>query len=209
MQIDWMMKLRLRLCHQGRRLSVDTRGMAAVEFAMVVPLMLMAIFGTIQFSTVIAVDRKVSQTARTLSDLISQASSVVDTDFSNAFGIVKAILSPYPNLPANTRTTISQIYIDPTTKIGKVVWSKASGTGATLYNYKDVVTVPSTLQIGGTYLILSEISYDYQPIVGYDIKLGFASSRFTLGDKMFTRPRQSACVTYSTWTSCPTTGSLP
>jgi Flp pilus assembly protein TadG len=205
MQIDWMWKLRLRLRHQALRLSVDTRGIAAVEFAMLVPLMLMIFFGTIQISTAVAVDRKVSLTARTLSDLISQASSVTNTDISNAFATGLAIMSPYASTPL--KSIISQIYIDPTTLVAKVVWSQASN--ATAHAYKDVVTVPTALQIAGSYLIMSEVTYNYQPIVGYDIKLGFASTSYPLSDSMFTRPRQSTCVQYSTWTTCPTTGSLP
>jgi len=73
MHRDWLLKLRHRLRYQVQRLSADTRGMVAVEFVLTLALMLRIFFGTIQISTAVAVDRKVSITARTLSDLISQA----------------------------------------------------------------------------------------------------------------------------------------
>ena len=197
---------KLQLLHDRiRRLPADTRGVAAIEFCMLVPLMLMIFFGTIQVSTGVAVDRKVSLTARTLSDLISQASSVTSTDFNNAFATSLAMLSPYSATPLQSK--ISQIYIDPTTLVGKVVWSQASNTSA--HAYKDVVSVPAALQVGGTYLILSEVSYNFQPIASFDSTAHYVSTTFPLSDKMFTRPRQSTCVTFSTWTTCPTTGSLP
>jgi Flp pilus assembly protein TadG len=205
MQHAWLWKLRISLRQRLRRMAADTRGVAAIEFAMLMPIMLVVFFGTIQVSTAVAVDRKVSLTARTLSDLISQAQGVTDTDFSNAFNTTLAMMSPYSRTPLQAK--ISQVYIDPTSLVGKVVWSKASNT--TARNYKDVVTVPSQLQVAGTYLILSEISYLYQPIVGYSASTHFTSASYTLTDQMFTRPRQAACVTYSTWTTCPTTGSLP
>jgi Flp pilus assembly protein TadG len=198
MQIDWMLKLRLRLRHQVRRLSSDTRGIAAVEFALLVPLMLMVLFGTIQISTAVAVDRKVSLTARTLSDLISQAASITDTDISNAFATSLAILSPYATTPLQSK--ISQVYIDPTTLVAKVKWSKASN--ATAHTCNEVVTVPTALQVAGTYLIMSEVTYNYQPIVGYDITVKFVSSSYPLSDLMFTRPRQSASVAYPTAPAC-------
>jgi Flp pilus assembly protein TadG len=197
MQIVWMLKLRLRLRHQVRRLSIDTRGIAAVEFAMLVPLMLMVFFGTIQFSTAVAVDRKVSLTARTLSDLISQASTVTDTDISNAFATGLAILSPYASTPL--KLIITEIYIDKTTLAPKVIWSKASN--ATAHACSDTVSVPNALQVADTYLILSEVTYNYTPVVGYDFKYKFVSSTFPLSDLMFTRPRQSKFVTYAT--QCP------
>src|SRR5437016_1849539 len=130
----WMLKLRLRLHDQVRRLSVDTSGMVAVEFVLTVPLMLMVFFGTIQISSAVAVDRKVSLTARTLSDLISQApaTGATATDFSNAFGLMTAILSPYPNPTLNSPLTaiISEVYVAPTTLVATVKWSMASNTTA-------------------------------------------------------------------------------
>lgn len=195
-----MLKLRSRLHDQIRRLSVDTRGVAAVEFVMLVPLMLMICFGTIQVSTAVAVDRKVSQTARTLSDLISQApvTGITNTDISNAFGTSKAILSPYSSTPL--QAIITQVYIDPTTLTAKVKWSKASN--ATAHACNTVVTVPSALLVSGTYLIMSEVTYAYTPIVGYDITTKFTSATFTMSDQMYARPRNAPSVDYPT-ANCP------
>jgi Flp pilus assembly protein TadG len=60
-------------------LASDCRGLAATEFAFIVPLMLVMFFGTVEFSSGVAVDRKVSLMARTLADLTSQNTSVTDT----------------------------------------------------------------------------------------------------------------------------------
>ena len=42
----------------------DCRGIAAVEFAVIVPLMLTMFFGTLEFSSGVAVDRKMTLVAR-------------------------------------------------------------------------------------------------------------------------------------------------
>ena len=73
-----MTRIWLRMRRSALDLSGDTRGIAAVEFAMVVPLMLVLFFGTVEFSSGVAVDRKVTLMARTLSDLTSQNVSVTD-----------------------------------------------------------------------------------------------------------------------------------
>jgi Flp pilus assembly protein TadG len=205
MQGDWMLKLPLRLRDQFRRLSLDSRGVAAVEFVLMLPLMLMIFFGTIQISTVVAVDRKVSLVARSLSDMISQAPAlgVGAADFTNAFNITQAIMYPYANTPV--QAIISEVYINPTTLAGTVMWSVASN--ATAHTKDAVVSVPTGLQTAGTYLILSEVTYNYQPVVGYNISLGFTSASFALSDSMFTRPRQNGCVLYPATTPpppCPT-----
>jgi Flp pilus assembly protein TadG len=97
--------LRLRLAAVG--LATDCRGVAATEFVMIVPLMLVMFFGTVEFSSGVAVDRKVTLVARTLSDLTSQSptTGVTDTDLSNFFAASIGILTPYSASP--TKSTIT------------------------------------------------------------------------------------------------------
>jgi Flp pilus assembly protein TadG len=193
----------------ARDLVRDRSGIAATEFAVIVPLMLVMFFGTVEFSTGVAVDRKVTLIARTLSDLTSQAPSnqnVSDTYMQNIFTASIAIMTPYPATP--TKAQISQIYVD-SSKVAKVVWSKAATIGsaatqATLANSTrnagDTITIPPALQVAQTYLILSEVSYLYTPTIGYVM----AKAGVTLSDVAYTRPRQSTCVIYNNVPAAPT-----
>jgi Flp pilus assembly protein TadG len=183
----------------------DCRGIAATEFAMVVPLMLVMFFGTVEFSSGVAVNRKVTLVARTLSDLTSQSLSVGNTDMTNFFTASNAILTPYP--PTPTQATLSELYVDPATLKARVQWSKAAtfnaagvvtlGAGRSVSSF---VTIPSALAVPGTYLIYSEVSYLYTPTIGYVM----AKAGVNLADTAFTRPRQSTCVFYSPATACTT-----
>jgi Flp pilus assembly protein TadG len=187
------------LREQIRRFSTNTRGVAAIEFAMLMPVMVMVCFGTIQASTGYSVDRKVSITVRSLSDLISQNATITDTQVANAFATGKAMMSPYND--SALKSKISQVYIEPVTLLAKVKWSKAIGTGAVAHTCNEVVSIPTALQVSGTYLIMSEVSYDFQPVVGHDIKLKVVPT-FTMTDKMYTRPRQSLNVAYPSAPAC-------
>ncbi|MGY8632436.1 pilus assembly protein [Bradyrhizobium sp. 14AA] len=171
----------------------DTRALAATEFAVIVPLMLVMFFGTVEFSSAVAIDRKVTLMARTLSDLTSQSTSVGDTDMTNFFAASTGIMTPYPTAPV--AATISELYVDPTTLQAHVQWSK----GSVPRTAKSAVTIPTTLAVGGTYLIFSEVSYTYTPMVGYALK-----NAINLSDVAYTRPRQSTCVYYSPDTTCTT-----
>lgn len=170
----------------------DGRGLAATEFAVIVPLMLVMFFGTVEFSSAVAVDRKVTLMARTLSDLTSQSTSVADTDMTNFFAAATSIMTPYSATPVTA--TITELYVD-STQTAHVQWSKGSVPRA----QKSSVSIPTTLAIAGTYLIFSEVSYTYTPSVGYVLK-----SAITLSDVAYTRPRQSTCVYYSPDTACTT-----
>ena len=89
----------------------DRSGIAATEFAMIVPMMLVMFFGTIEFSSAVAIDRKVTIMARTVADLTSQGATVNDTDLTNFFAASLAIMTPYDKTPTNA--TVSELYIDP------------------------------------------------------------------------------------------------
>jgi Flp pilus assembly protein TadG len=89
----------LRIRRSARDLPGDTRGIAAIEFAMIVPLMLVLFFGTVEFSSGVAVDRKVTLMARTLSDLTSQQDTkIIDSTFTNIFNASTGIMTPVTNV---------------------------------------------------------------------------------------------------------------
>ncbi|UWU93882.1 TadE/TadG family type IV pilus assembly protein [Bradyrhizobium sp. CB1015] len=183
-----------------RGFVADKRALAATEFAIIVPLMLVMFFGTVEFSSAVAIDRKVTLIARTLSDLTSQSTKLDDASMKDSFTASISVVMPYD--ATLVKGTISQIYIDANS-VAKVQWSKAGtitsgATQATLTtstrNAGDTVTtmIPSTLLIPSSYLILSEVKYTYTPTIGYVLK-----SSVTLSDLSYTRPRQVTCVPYN------------
>src|SRR6185437_3204427 len=109
----------IRLCRQHLcELWRDRSGIAATEFAVIVPLMLVLFFGVVEFSTGVAVDRKVTLVARTLSDLVSQNTSVTDAQFTNFFNAGNQVMSQYAQPPYSSTTlhsTISELFVDPNT----------------------------------------------------------------------------------------------
>jgi len=194
-------------------LASDCRGLAATEFAFIVPLMLVMFFGTVEFSSGVAADRKVSLMARTLADLTSQNTSVTDTQLQNFFNASNAIMWPYvaspPPTPNPVNSTISELYIDPATGVARVQWSQGSaprtvGSPAPL-PASLIGTDPTTKAIlPNQYLLFSEVNFQYVPTIGYVMAKGGVS----LSDVAYTRPRQSTCVFYPPSTAsnppCPT-----
>lgn len=178
----------------------DRRALAATEFAVIVPVMLVMFFGTVEFSSAVAINRKVTLIARTLSDLTSQSATLSDSDMQNSFTASISVVMPYN--AALVKGTITQIYVDDK-GVAKVLWSKsgtiASGaTQATLATSArkagDKVTpiVPPALLMPQTYLILGEANYTYTPAIGYVLK-----PSILLSDISYTRPRQVICVPYN------------
>jgi Flp pilus assembly protein TadG len=208
-------KMWLGVRRSARDMVEDCSGIAATEFVFIVPLMLTLLFGTIEFSSGLAVDRKVTLIARTLADLPSQAvansgnaiSAQVDDNYlQNVFTASIAIMTPYS--PTPTSAQLSEVYVDSTGK-ATIQWSKAASIGsgavqATLVASSpplpprspgDDVTnnMPPQLLVKQTYVIWSEVSYLYKPLgIGYVMK-----SSVTLQDAGFSRPRNATCVIYN------------
>jgi Flp pilus assembly protein TadG len=186
-----MSRFLIRTSRSARDVVNDCAGVAAVEFAFIVPLMLVLFFGTNEFAQGVAVDRKVAIMARTLADLASQNTSVTTTQLNNFFAASTAVMTPYS--PGPVRATLSELYVDPSSLQVRVQWS----AGASPRSVSSNVTIPSQLRIAGTYLLFAEVSYQYVPTIGYVM----APAGINLSEVAYTRPRQNigtaaACVFY-------------
>src|SRR5580692_6953371 len=116
-------KIWRRARRSAARLIGDRRAIAATEFAVIVPLMLVMFFGTEEFASGLTVYRDITLVARTLPDLTSQSASVADSDLTNFFTASCAILSPYSPTPTNV--TVTELYVNPTTLQARVQWSRS------------------------------------------------------------------------------------
>jgi Flp pilus assembly protein TadG len=199
-----MSKMWLRMRRSAGGLLGDHSGIAATEFAVIVPIMLVMFFGTVEFSSAVAIDRKVTLMARTLANLTSQGQSVNDAAIANFRAASGAIMTPYsgPLYPA-PNTTVSELYIDPATGVARVQWSLGSQPRAV---GTPVAIPPSLISLDAQgkiipqqYLIFSEVNFLYTPTVGYVMTSGVS-----LSDVAYTRPRQSVCVFYPATPAPPT-----
>src|ERR1019366_1828697 len=159
-----------------RRFGRDRRGVSAVEFAFIAPLMIGLYLGCVEVSVGVAADRKVSLTAGALANLTAQVATISTADMTNILDASSAIIAPYA--AGNLKMTVTCLSIDANKNV-KVKWSVTrNGTVEA-----GTLTIPPALQVPGA-LIYSEVSYAYTPVVGYTI-----SGTLTLSDHMYMAPR--------------------
>src|SRR5215510_9508014 len=91
-------------------LAGDQRGVSAVEFALLLPLMLALYLGVVEISQGIAAQRKVTMTARAVADLVSQASNVANTYMNNSMDAAIAVMAPFPD--SKLKVTVTSIQVD-------------------------------------------------------------------------------------------------
>ena len=98
----------------------DQKGVSAVEFAMVLPLMVTLYLGVVEVSQGVAIQRKVTLTARTVADLASQVTGINNSDMTNMLTAASAVVAPFP--PGELKVTVSAVSIDAN-GVARVAWS--------------------------------------------------------------------------------------
>jgi Flp pilus assembly protein TadG len=164
------------------RFRKDTRGVSAVEFALLSPLMIGLYLGGAELSQGISIDRKVTLTAAAIANLSAQVTTISSSDMTDIMKASSAIMAPYPT--GTLKITVSCLNIDNTSAV-KVKWSATQG--GTARTAGSSITIPTSLAVANTQLLYSEVSYNYTPSVGYVI-----TGSLTLSDTMYMSPRISA-----------------
>lgn len=167
------------------RFGHDESGVSAVEFAMLLPLMLTLYLGSVEVSQGIAADRKVTMTARAVADLVSQSATVNNAAMTNILAAASAVMAPYDVNQAVV--TVSVVAIDAN---GKATVSWSDSLNGTPRTKGSAVTLPPALLVPNTSLVWGEASYNYTPVIGYVI-----SGTLTLKDQIYMRPRLSDTIT--------------
>jgi Flp pilus assembly protein TadG len=183
-----------KLC---RRFLASTRGVAAIEFAIVAPMLLLMLIETFDIGNAIAVYMKVRTATFALASITNQYSTgtngIQSSDMTAITGSASAVLAPYSSTPVTVKVT--QIRMSSATR-ARVSWSYAlNGTAYTAgTSWK---TLPSQFTTSNAcnsypcYLIYAEVTYAYAPVLFSSVL-----SALNLSDSLYVMPRSSACVQY-------------
>jgi len=188
------------------RLVSDRSGVAALEFALVVPLLLSMYFVTLEVGQGIETNKKVGRVAGMVADLVTQQQSTTKDDLDAILKIGKAILTPYGRSTPTIVITAIEITDEETPQV-KVVWSrKMVGTSFSADAAKgSTTTVPEKLKIKGTFLVRVKADLAYKPVLtwaaGQQETAGvgvlgqiFENGALNMGETYYFRPRQSQTI---------------
>lgn len=163
------------------------RGLAMIEFALVLPVLVVLFLGLVEFGEAYSANRKISFAASSVSDLVSQVRSVTDADLTDIALVADELIKPYRTENFGVVITSVEADGDNTTTVG---WSFARGTGATAKTEGAPVTLPAGLTEPGASIILVETFYEFTPSVGL-----FLLGTRTLTGHAYYRPRRIKVIT--------------
>ena len=175
----------MRLVRFLRRLARNRRGVSAVEFALIAPLMLLMYAGATELTQAYMAQKRVTHVAAVIADLTSQETALNEGMVEDIFTAGQHILLPFATATLTQRLTSIERRPNGTTA---VLWSRTSGT-APLRATAAIAIPPDVLEAGET-IIVSEVAYVFTSPVGELMPNGV---RFD--SVYFLRPRLSTRIT--------------
>ncbi len=190
--------------HLVERLAGDRRGVAAIEFAIIAPLMLTMYFVTMEIAPAIDASKKVGRGASMIADLVTQQQTVATVDLDAMMRLGEATILPYNRSNLKVVITALEVTNDPSPQV-KVVWSRKMVEGAFSADQAagTIETLPNDLKVKNSFYIKVETQLAYTPMIVWtaDAKksTGLLSAFDNIGMKevYYLRPRTTARVSCS------------
>jgi Flp pilus assembly protein TadG len=167
----------------------DARGVSAIEFALIVPVVIALYIGAVEIGNALTIDRRTSMVASTAADLVAQEKTISAAGLQDVVAAATSILTPFSATPL--KVVLTSVVADQNNN-GKVAWSYAS-PGATARATNSTYPVPTGLTQVNSSVIVAEVSYDFSPLL--NLTGFFNPGSFTMKRTFYARPRKSLTVT--------------
>src|SRR3990172_7279898 len=137
---------RLRLPFQ--HFTGDRTGVSAVEFALLLPLMLSLYLGAVELGGALTIERKVTHVTSSLADLVTQSRTISNNDMDNILDAAASVITPYDNGLLSIK--VSGVSID-SEGTARVAWSDARNDTPLAVNA--VITLPQAVRQPNTFIV--------------------------------------------------------
>ena len=164
-----------------RRYRKDEDGVAAVEFALIAPVMVLLYFGLVELCQAMIAERKANHVASAVGDLVAQVDTLTASDVDDIFSIGNTIMSPFPVSTLQMRVTSLTANAQGTPLVD---WSRGSG-GMTKLATGSTQTIPLTMASGDS-IVMTEAKYSYTSVVQYILP-----NALNYNETYYLRPRRS------------------
>ncbi len=190
----------VRLAVSVRALARCTQGVAAVEFALIAPVMAAMFVGSVELSQAVTANRRVTQVATSTGDLVARADkNISDSEIVDIMKVGSYLMSPYAltGLSVDIRVVASSATNATDTKLKWTCSYKASApTTVTCTCPSTTYAIPAGLVSQGDAVVIADISYDYKPTLfdNYMKKYytGGSGGVYKMKETVYQKPRSNA-----------------
>jgi Flp pilus assembly protein TadG len=152
-----MMMLRLL-----RRFAKANKGLAALEFAILAPMMIFLLFGSVDLLDVLGANKRSQNVAASLADVVARDTEITNSEVTGLWAALDVLM--FPDDGAGMQVRVSSVSITSATQ-ARVVWSE--GHGMTARTANSTVSLPAQMMTAGTSVIMTETVYPYETPLGF------------------------------------------
>jgi Flp pilus assembly protein TadG len=166
-----------------RRFAADARGVSAIEFAFIAPILIVFYFGMAETCQLLIAQRRVNHSAAAVADLVSQTQgATTKAALDDRLLAGQTIMAPFPQAGMTMRLT--SVTKGAGTAPATVDWSYPAGGLS-----KGATFTPSTPLNAGESVIVAQATYNYTSAIGY-----FLPGVQVLTHKAELRPRKEDTI---------------
>jgi Flp pilus assembly protein TadG len=172
----------------SRRFKRDRNGVAAVEFAMIAPVLLLILLGCIEISRMISMDRRLGIVTHMTADLIAREKELDAAGFKALMNSIEHVMRPYDATSLGLRMIeVGSSATNPNDT--RVFMSFAHNTTQSPLAACAAYKLPTTGLLGvNAFAVVVETTYTYTPLFAQ-----FITGPMTWTDRSVQSPRHS-CV---------------
>jgi hypothetical protein len=154
------------------RIARNQQGIAYLEFAISLPLLIAMLLGGVEVTRYILIAQKVEKVSVTVSDIVAQADTITTSELDNLILAAGQVMQPY-SFDGNAYVIVSSVYKnDGDSPV--VNWQYSGGGSWIKSSLVGGVGAIANLPTGFTMndrenVIIAEVFYNYQPLFGSNI----------------------------------------
>jgi hypothetical protein len=146
----------------------NQRGVAALEFALMLPILMVMLLGAMDVTRYMLYQQKVDRIAFTVTDLVTQSQSVTTAKMNDIALAAAQIMQPFA-FGASGVIIVSSIYKDPNQAYPVIRWQYTGGgtlaRGSKIGNVNGTPTLPNGLTLNDKdNVIITESYYRFTPL---------------------------------------------
>jgi len=176
------------------RLARDRRGVSAIEFVLIFPLLVGLLAGTVDFGQALMVSRKMDQIVSTLGDMVSQKSAWTTSDLDAIITGTATIIQPFDSTNLQIQMTVLDVANNLTTTVN---WARAYHTSALTKGSASPVTIPTNIAEAGVQLIAVKATYSLTTPFSSLLKPVTGVTSYSYSKTYIMRPRVKDTITLS------------
>jgi Flp pilus assembly protein TadG len=176
-----------------KRFGTDVRGIAAVEFAFIAPILLVMLVGAVEITRAVSIDRRLSVVTNMIADLVARETKLTGDDVEAIYDIAEQVMAPFDasDLKLSIIPVMSAADNASNTLVYPSTANRPSYNGGDLPAKCQAYALTAGILQKNESVIVVESSYAFKPLF-----LGYVMNAADWTEKAFAKPRKALCVAF-------------